>query len=334
MLYRSSLLVIVSILSVAAVAEQPGCTSTDIPVNVIMANGSTVEGLTTADFTAQAKGAVQIESLSRQSAPRRILFIMDTSKKLSPDARRLEVEFANGILDSAQAEDSFGLLTARGITQTVKFGSGREALKAALNTLNNSAAENGDNHSSNLDAIAEGIGWFEQPQFGDSIIVMAADLEESRKTSVKTVARLLGEHHIRLFGVALGPLQLNNSVAGGMGLDQHGFGYRQPGIPDVKLGDANFLPLSVNSGGYVAPENTERVRDEFKLSDAKKQQVHKTGELMASLIDNIYAMKIKAPSRSESWTLALTPGKSQSMPGAHVLYPHDVPACASAVASR
>jgi hypothetical protein len=333
---RTIFLVTLLLVSAVAVAEQPGCAGTEVPVNVIKANGDPVQGLGAQDFIAQArKDVVAVESITAQSGPRRILFVIDTTKKLSADARRLEVEFASGVVDAAQAEDTFGLLTARGITQSVKIGSDKEAIKRALKVLDSSAAESGDSREGPLDVVADGVSWFEQPQLGDAIVLLAGDLEDNRKANPKSVAKLLQDHRIRLFGVSLGPLQLTSSVAAGMAVDHDGFGYRQPGIPfNNNFGEANFLPLSVNSGGYVAPENTRMSSKQFKLSDEKRQQVHKTGELMGQLIDNVYAFHMKAPSRSEPWTVALTPAKLQAMPGAHVLYPHEVPACASSVASK
>jgi hypothetical protein len=336
MAYRLLVLTALLLVGVCAVAEQPGCVSFDIPVNVLQVNGNPVEGLSMQDFSLHAKKDwVALESVSQQAGPRRIVFVIDTSRKLSPDARRLEVEFANGILAAAQPEDTFGLLTARGVTQTVKPGSDREAVKKALEVLANAAAENGDGSLGPLDAVMEAAGWFEQPQLGDAIVVMAADLEGNHKTNSRSIAKLLLDRRIRLFGVALGFLQLSNSVTSGMTLDRDGFGYRQPGMPLHNVeGDPNFLPLSVDSGGYLAPENTRQANLEFKLNEAKKQQIHKTGELMAKLIDSFYAFHVKAPSRPEPLTVSLSPGKLQALPGSHLLYPHNVPGCATSVAGK
>ncbi len=336
MIYRLLTFAALLLAAACAVAEQPGCSSFDIPVNVLQANGNPVQGLSMQDFSLQAKKeSVALESVSPQAGPRRIVFVIDTSRKLSPDAHRLEVEFANGILAAAQPDDTFGLLTARGITQTVKLGSDREAVKKALEVLASAAAENGNGSAGPLDAVMEAASWFEQPQLGDAIVLMAADLEGNHKTNPKNIAKLLLDHRIRLFGVALGFLQLNNSVSAGMALDHDGFGYRQPGMPlHTSEADANFLPLSVDSGGYVAPENTRLVNVEFKLTETKKQQIEKTGELMAKLIDSFYAFHVKAPSRPEPLTVSLSPGKVQALPGAHILYPHNVAACNVSTAGK
>ena len=324
------------VFSWSAVAQQSGCSSLEVPVNVIKASGEPVPGLSSSDFLVQIrKNVVSVDSITPQSAPRRILLVLDTTRKLAPDARKLEVEFAQGVVDAAQPEDSFALITARGLSQAVKFGSDRAALNTAFKTLLDAAGQSGDNHAGPLDAVTEGIGWFEQPQLGDSIILLALDLEDNRKATPKTVGKLLQDHHIRLFGVALGPLQLQNSASAGMATDRDGFGYRQPGVPmNLNLGEPNFLPLSVNSGGYVAPENTHHSSSEFKLTDPIRQQVRSNGARMAQLIDNVYVLRIKSPAHPEPWAVTLAPGKLQSMPGAHLLYPHEAPVCSASMASR
>src|SRR5690349_9238537 len=98
MFTRISLLVMVMALTLGA-AAQSGCTNMDLPVNVIKASGEPVTGLSAADFSVQLKKqAATIESATYGGGPRRILFVMDTTRKLSPDARRLEVVFAQAIM--------------------------------------------------------------------------------------------------------------------------------------------------------------------------------------------------------------------------------------------
>jgi len=322
-------------------AAQSGCTTMDLPINVIKASGEPVQGLPASDFAVQIKKqSLAIESANYESAPRRILLVIDTTKKLAADARRLEVEFASGIISGAQPEDTFALLTARGITQEVKFGADRSEVVKALKVLNDSAAESGDagKQVGPLDAVATGATWFGEPRLGDSIVLMAADLDENHKTNPRSVARLLSDHRIRLFGVALGRLQLANSTTSALTTDYNGFGYKEPGMPihSGDSGDPNFLPLTVNSGGYIVPENTRAANMEFRLTEVKKQQLQKTGALMAQLIDTFYDVRVKAPgiSHEEAATVNFNADKLRTMPGTHVLFPHEVSPCSSGVATR
>ena len=339
-MYSRIFLFIILLATINVAAEQSGCTTMDLPINVIKASGEPIPGLSASDFAVQvSKQSLAVESANYEGAPRRILLVVDTTKKLVPDARKLEVEFASGIVSGAQPEDTFALLTARGITQEVKFGADRSELMKALKVLNDSAAESGDagKQVGPLDAVATGVGWFGESRPGDSIVLMAGDLDDNHKANPRSVAKLLSDHHIRLFGVALGRLQLSNSTAATLTTDYNGFGYKQPGVPiHTDTGDPNFLPLTVNSGGYIVPENTKAINMEFRLTELKKQQIQRTGALMAGLIDKFYDVRVKAPgiSHEEPASVNFNADKLRAMPGTHVLFPHEVSPCSSAVAAR
>lgn len=316
-------------LAFSATAQQAACTAADVPVSVIKANGDPVEGLAAADFIAQLKKqSLSIQSATYDGGPRRILLVVDETRELSAEAHKGAVEFATSIILSAQPEDSLALLTARGAEGAVKFGSDRPALLHALNE--NHGEQTRGKQLGVMDAVAEGISWFGQPQMGDSIVLIAMDLEGNHNTNFKNVAKLLEEHRIRLFGVALGHLELTNQTSSVQMTGRQGMGYVDPGMPMWgQQGEANFLPLTVNSGGYVVPEDTLSKKHEFKMTDAKKMELQKTAATMSGLIDKFYAVRISAtPSaHPEPWTVSLNPGKLQGLPGAHVLYPHEVGPC-------
>jgi len=325
------LIAVLLVLAFSAVAQQAACT-TDVAVSVIKANGEPVEGLAAADFIAQLKKQrLSIQSATYDAGPRRILLVIDEARELSAEARKVEVEFATSIISSAQPEDALALVSARGAGPAIKFGTDRNAVLQALNK--NHDEQGRGKQPGVLDAVAEGITWFGQPQLGDSIVVIAMDLEGNHNTNYKSVARLLEEHGIRAFGVALGHLQLINQTTGALGMGREGLGYVDPGMPlRNQTGDANFLPLTVNSGGYVVPEDTMTEKQEFKLTDVKKLELQKTAANISRLIDRFYALHLpNTPSaHSESWTVSLSPSKLQALPGTHVLYPHELGLCPSA----
>ena len=315
-------------------AEQPGCDSKDVAVAVIKANGDPVEGLSPSDFVAQMKKQpVAIQSANYQSGDRRILIVMDATHELSQDARGAEVEFASALISSAQPGDSLALITARGSTPEVKFGADRSAL---LHAVSDNGQEQKGGHLGVLDAVAEGISWFGEPKVGDSIVVLALNLEGNHKTNPRSVVKMLEEHRIRLFGVSFGHLQLANQTVGTMSTGREGMGYVDQGIPQGSaMGDANFLPLSVNSGGYIVPQDSLAQLHQFKLTDGKKKELQKTASTMVLVVDKFYVVHLQnAPAHTEQWTVSLTQPKVQSLPGSHVLYPHDLGACPAATASR
>ena len=209
----------------------------------------------------------------------------------------------------------------------VKFGADRTRLRQVLDS---GANEQDKGKLGVLDAVAEGITWFGEPRLGDTIVLMAMDLGDNRKTSLKEVSKMLEEHRIRLFGVAFGHLLLVNQTLSTQGMGREGLGQVRQGLPFYgSAGDADFLPFSVNSGGYIVPEDTASKRQEFKLTDAKKQELQRTATAMAAIIDKVYAVRLQTSPgpHSESWALSLSHTKVQELPGARVLYPHDLASC-------
>ncbi|HEY6969515.1 MAG TPA: hypothetical protein VJA94_09940 [Candidatus Angelobacter sp.] len=314
------------VLTANSTAEQPSCA--DVAVNVIQSTGVPIQGLTAVDFSAEIKKqSAPIQSVSPDSSPRRVLVILDATRDLSTEGRSAEEIFAAGLIESLQPEDSLGLLTARGAVREVKFGADRTRLRQALDS---GANEQDKGKLGVLDAVAEGITWFGEPRLGDTIVLMAMDLGDNHKTNLKLVSKMLEEHRIRLFGVAFGHLLLMNQTLSTQSMGREGFGQVRQGLPfSGPAGDADFLPLSVNSGGYIVAEDTASKRQEFKVTDAKKQELQRTATAMAAIIDKVYAVRLQTSpgTHSESWALSLSHAKVQELPGARVLYPHDLTSC-------
>ena len=335
---RYFLLVSVSlVLILGSLAQSQDCATSEIAVGVIKANGDPIQGLAAGDFTAQfKKQPLSIQSASYDSGARRILLVIDGDHKLSAEARKAEMAFGSAVISSAQPADSLALISARGVEREVKFGSDRAAL---LDALKESSSEQKESTKERgvLDAVAEGIAWFGEPRLGDSIIVVAMDLEGNHKTNYKSMAKLVEERRIRVFGVALGHLQLQNSTTGTQQLDREGFGYRDPGMPFYNSdADPNFFPFTVNSGGYIVQEDTRRSSVEFKVTEAKKQELEKTGAMMSTLIDKVYALRIQNAglAHSEPWILSVSQAKLPGPSAAHVLYPHELSACPQSTAGK
>ncbi len=331
-----SLAVLLPILGLCVLAQQPDCAGSSIPVGVLKANGEPIEGLTAADFTVEMKKLpIRIESAAYDSSARRILLVVDAGRQVPAEARKAELEFGSAMVSSAQPGDSLALIAARGAARDVKFGADRnavlEALKSAVEEQKDSDKQRGV-----LDAVAEGISWLGEPRLGDAVVIMAMDLEGNHKTNYKGMVKMLEERHVRAFGVAFGPLLLDNPTLSNQGTGHEGFGYARPGAPIFADGDPNFFPLTINSGGYIVQENARLAHHEFKVTDAKKEELRKTAAMMSQLIDKVYAVRIptSALSHSEPWTVALSRDKLQSMPGSHILYPHQLGGCAQSAAGR
>jgi hypothetical protein len=313
--------------SVTSVAQQ-ACSAVEVPVGVINAGGETFRGLSAQDFIA-SKGTT-VKSLTYDNGPRRVLFVVDTSPKLSSNTHAAAAELVKTLIESSRPEDSLALITARGPGGAVKFGEDRAGLVRAL------IPEAGTDHKKQgvLDAMMEGIEWFSAPQPGDAIVLIAADLDGNHKANPKTVAKAAADHHLRLFGLALGPVITQSTVAGGSmtSTTSQGLALTKPMTGEVLVqeGDEHFFPLVVNSGGLVLAVVNASLDKSNNMSEPRVQeQVRYKAKQLFAMISVFYRAQVESPALSHhpDWTLEVNEKVRKSTPAMFLLYPRELGPC-------
>jgi hypothetical protein len=324
--------ILVSMFQVAA-AQQDACKAFEIPVGVINLGGESFRGLAPQDFLAHAqKGSVAVKSITYDDGPRHILLVVDTSRKLSANVHKAELELIKTFAAAARPEDTLGLLTARGPGATVKFGDPRANLVDAISQATTS--KEGKDRGV-LDAVLEGVEWFSPSRPGDAIVVIAHDTEGNHKANAKSVAKTLADHHIRLFGLALGPVQTRNTTTSSFqtSTTSQGLALTTPSTGDLiyNTGDEDFFPLTMNSGGLVAlvvdPDN-KQFSD--KIDDPQIQQgVRFRAQVIANAVDTFYRMVLEPQHgmRGEWLDLGLTESIKKNSPKMWLLFPHSLGPC-------
>jgi hypothetical protein len=314
-------------ISVSGFAQQ-ACSAVEVPVGVINAGGETFRGLSAQDFIA-AKGTT-VKSLTYDNGPRRVLFVVDTSSKLSSNTHAAAAELVKTLIESSRPEDSLALITARGAGGSVRFGEDRAGLVRAL------IPEAGSDHKKQgvLDAMMEGIDWFSAPQPGDAIVLIAADLGGNHKANPKTVAKAAADHHLRVFGLALGPVITTSTVAGGSmtSTTSQGLAYTKPLTGEVLLqeGDEHFFPLVVNSGGLVLAVVNASLDKSNNMSEPRVQeQVRYKAKQLFAMISVFYRAQVESPtlSHQQDWTLDVNEKVRKSGPAMFLLYPRELGPC-------
>jgi hypothetical protein len=317
---------------VAAASAQQACSTIEVPVSVISAGGESFRGLAADSFVA-SKGWM-VKSLTYDDGPRRVLFVVDTSSKLSSNARKAASELVDSLVVASRPEDSLALITARGPSGIVKFGEDRAGLVRALSPLAGQAGST-HSHAGVLDAVMDGLEWFDGSRPGDAVVVIAGDLEGNHKTNAKNVAKALAARHIRMFGLALGPVQTKSTVAGGVmtSTTSTGMAYTTPatGALVLNTGDENFSPLSADSGGLLLGIINEASDLPHNMNDPKvQQQVRYKAQQLYKVVSVFYRLQIESPqlSRPQSWTLDVNESVRKRAPAAMwVLYPRELGPC-------
>lgn len=316
-----------------ASAQQESCKAMEIPVGVINSLGESFRGLAPQDFLARAqKGSVTVKSMVYDDGPRRVLIVVDTGKKLSGNLRKAEVALVKTFVAAARPEDSLGLLSAHGPGGPVKFSDPRANIVDALAQETNS---NEGKDRGVLDAVMQGAEWFSDPHPGDAILIIAPTTEGNHKTNAKAVAKALADRHIRLFGLALGPIQTRNSTTSMFytSTTSQGLSLAQPSTGDLiyDTGDEDFYPLTSNSGGLVAAvvdPDSKQFSD--KMDSPQIQQfVRSRALLVANAIDSFYRVMVEPQRAShQEWlNLDLTDAVRKNSPAMFLLYPHAVGPC-------
>lgn len=318
--------------STMGLAQQAACNGVEVPIGVISASGDIFRGLAAEDFVGQLqKKPVSVKLVTFDDGPRRVLIVVDVNKKLSADSRKVQGEMVRIMLDNARPQDTFAMISTHGHGPQVKFTADRSAIKLALGWDN--APGGKEKELGVLDGVMEGMEWFGAPQSGDSIVVMAADMEGNHKTNTKLVARALEEKHIRMFGLALGPVTTKSSLAGETVTNASmGLAYSRPAVGDATYttGDDNFFPLTVNSGGMVLAVLNGDSYHNYHLEDPKVlQAVRQKALSISKMISAYYRMQVEPPqlAHPQDWNLSINPEVQKHSPPMFVLYPHQLGPC-------
>ena len=328
-----SALSVILLFSTLGAGQQVACKGAEIPISVISASGDIFRGLAAEDFVGRMqKKPVTVKLVTFDDGPRRVLIVVDANKKLPADSRKAQGELLRTILDNARPQDTFALISTHGHGPQVKFTADRSAIRMALGWEN--GPDNGkEKELGVLDGVMAGMEWFGTPQLGDSIVVMAADMEGNHKTNARQVASALEEKHIRMFGLALGPVTKKNSVAGETVTNASmGMAYSRPAVGDAvyTTGDDNFLPLTVNSGGMVLVIVNGDSYHSYHMEDPKVlQAVRQKALAVSKMISAYYRMQLEPPqlAHPEDWNLTINPEVQKHAPPMFVLYPHQVGPC-------
>jgi len=329
MFTRFLTLLIVLLVAMSGIGQQ-ACKTVEVPVGVISVTGDVFRGLAAEDFDAHIqKKPVALKSLTYDERARRILIVLDRNQKLSADTRKAEGIMVETLLAGARPEDTFALLPARGPGREVNFTSDRRAIVEVIGVTGKEGKEPGV-----LDAVMAGIEHFGAPQSGDAIVVIAAELEGNHKANAKMVAKALEEHHIRMFGLALGPVATRSSVASGTmtSTTSQGLAWTAPATGDViyNTGDEHFFPLTVNSGGLVLGVMNMDTRRSYDMGNPRLvQDVQQKARSISKMIAAFYRMQVEPPplSHAGDWSLDVTDSIKKHSQQMFVLYPRALGPC-------
>jgi len=281
---------------------------------------ASVANLSAEGFVARDKnGPVRVRSATYDRGPRRIVFVVENAKKMPVAARKIEAAVISHILAKARPQDSFALLTARGPGLALRFGSSRDAIRAAAEQLGN-PPQGEPGGEGVLDAVLEATTWFQQPQPGDSIIVMALRLEGKHNASFSDLRAAVTAGRIRVFGFQLGEYSYEDLGRGRTfeSWDVQDFG-RSVLFDWIRA-------LAEATGGALVLENTEEGK-QYKLTDDRLKELQVGGEMIYRRVVECYILQLD--SIGPHLVIGLAPPVLEQLPWASVVYPKSLPPCSN-----
>lgn len=330
MTFRLVCLSMIMLLGLTALVSAQQACKVEIPVGVINSNGESFRGLSADDFQVHVeKGSVGVKSVTFDDGPRRLVLVVDTNKRLSSNTHRAEIELVKSIVAGSRPEDSLGLIPAHGPGGIVKFTDDRSKIVDALESNTTTGKDRGV-----LDAVSDAIEWFSDPHPGDAVLLISASTEGNHKTNAKQLAKALSAHHIRFFGLALGPVMTRNLTREAVmtSTTSQGMAYTQAGVGDFvyDTGDEDFYPLTMNSGGaVVAVLNPQSQQGGDHMDDPRVQQfVRSRAQLIINAVHSFYRVQIDQQiSHPEGWSLQIKEIIRKNSPAMFVLYDHELGPC-------
>jgi hypothetical protein len=290
-----------------------------VPANVWNPDGGT-RGLSADAFVVHdRKRPIQVLSCAADWSPRRVIFVADNGHNVSPAARQIEVAVITDMLAKARPEDSFALLTARGPRVALRVGSSRDVVRAAAEQLEN-APQGKSGCESVLDAVLEATDWFQPTRPGDSILLLALNLEGRHRASFSKARAALTAGRIRLFGFELGEVNQPDLLEEFSNLDSF-FSIPRSGFGNVD----HFLALSVESGGVAVRQDTTAEGKGHTVPDVWLGQLRYTAELLYEAIAEYDLLHLS--SVGPHTAIDLAPSVRRQLPVARVLYPRNLPQC-------
>jgi len=300
------------------------CRESELAVGLVLPDGHLLRNARPEQLLGESSAKkIPLLGMSVDNGPRRIVFVMDLSRTLSLDARRLEVRFLQHYMQTARSGDSFGLRTLGG-KHNFEVGTQTEILTSFLAEVEKGLTEpHGDVGA--YETVADAAKSFSPPALGNAIVLLTGEIEGSHRTRFGDAQAILWARQVRLFAVSLSPLYVGefDTTFGGVGRDWYmvtGFVGNRETLEDLAWG----------SGGFSIIRPTDRPHQSFQLTDVAIKTTESDADIIRRSIDEFYRLRLNlntSDSRVHSWKLDLVPDLRKKLPQASVLYPAEIPIC-------
>jgi len=294
--------------------------SCDIPLVVtrfVQSSGNVelVKDLTAKILTVKLGGFPgSVESVSLDGGGKRIILILDASKKVLHDEWKLETEMAGSLIGNARAEDRFALVVVGDGAPAGPFLLLSE-IQNRLKHLASSRPNPAYDGERVYDALLIAAQHLDPPQFGDVIFMFGHPDDSGSKASSDEVQELMLKNRLRFYGMSFtNPL---------LGKVPRKFDLNKPLPANVGLAKADQIS---HATGYFFSFHSVQA---LKISGQMDLLKGYLGDLYAGIAEP-YRVKVDRNTSSKTpFDLAITDADVLNIREGDVHYPHFVYQCST-----
>jgi hypothetical protein len=318
-------IIFLTLFAVFAHAQQQPCKSAVVPAIITFRDGKPVPGVDAKSLKAKVgRKSAEVMAAGLDSSPRRVMLVVDTGREMNKDAWKVAMAMSNTIVNNARPVDSFALLTYGGAKEAMPFGATSDAVREKLAALdaNRPAIEGKGQEMGVYDAVSEALAMLGQPQFGDAILLFAANLGEKGHADVRKLEQSLLARATRLIALSLTQRPLP-------GVRDTVLTYTPKDEIATGLSTDQLRGLALETGGLFYLENTQPAESEYKLTDSHLKDLMKEGMQMYIVAVRVYRVEVAAPATARLESLELEPKDELRKQGSQILilHPSQVAAC-------
>lgn len=314
-------------------ATDDPCLNRTIAANVQTEELRFVKGLTSPNFRGKIHGKpVQIVSVSYDTAPRRIVILLDASGSMF-EYWPIEIMVSKSLVASMSTENLYALLTfSNGVEDKVDFSQGAKAVVDRLTTLEAKdwTLHKGEHRKTALlDALVTALDFLRPARVGDAIYLITDGNDNASRTRPSEIEALLLTSGVRLFG-----LITTENVAPRERIPQAEVTARfLEALIQATGGDSltfspglEPLPNSYSRGGVL----TRYAPRPFQITDRDRAVMSFAATGLGREISEFYRLQVKLAEpadKSRDWKLEVMDPGTKKQPHLRVIYPHKLAGC-------
>lgn len=314
------------------VAQEISCRTRLVPTFVTDRDGTTLRNLSSSDFQLQSHEIpASIVSWAPDQRPHRVVILLDVSKSMKgltgPSLWNSAMLIAQHVASIQSDNVHFSLIVFAGqVLQTIDFSQGNDAVRRAIDNISKDpafASRQDKPGTAIFDALKAGFQQLDSPTSADSLLLITDAFDEGSKANPEQLLTILSVPMVRVFCI-----QMVDPVARLSTLGPAADPTTGPVLGLVqKSGGRVFGPVDPTKTGFTNSPDSAELRNSIG-----RQLV----EFYRGILQNdLLTIQLSSdPPKDEPLRLSLSDSAQRQYKHAHLFYPHEIPACPAAAASK